>query len=476
MGERSESDWEVVGPVGEVPDAVAHAVEDGGGKRHSAINNVIRGSLGNLIEWYDWYIYSAFSVYFASAFFPSNNPTVELLQAMAVFSLGFIMRPIGGWFFGRFADRHGRRAGLTLSITMMAAGSLIITFTPTYGLIGIAAPILLLLARVLQGFSVGGEYGTSATYLSEVATPKRRGFYSSFQYVTLVSGQIIALLVQILLQSLISKQEMFVWGWRIPFFIGALGAVAVLILRRGMAETIHKVDAATEAKGQKAGTLALLFKYPRSFFIVLGLTFGGTIAFYTYTTYMQQFMVNTSGIEVETVTRINFFALLIFMLLQPLYGYISDHIGRRALLIFFGVGGTLFTVPILTLLGRTSNEWAAFGLMVASLVIVAGYTSINAIVKAELFPMKVRALGVGLPYALANALFGGTAPTVALFLKDQGHESWFFWYVTGAIFVSLLVYIWGIHDHRKVTTELDRDQAQRDARIAETSPDTGSAR
>lgn len=441
----------------------------GSRREHSAISNVIRGSLGNLIEWYDWYIYSAFSVYFAKAFFPSDNPTVELLQAMAVFSLGFIMRPIGGWFFGRFADRHGRRAGLTLSITLMAAGSLIITCTPTFGTIGLFAPILLLLARVLQGFSVGGEYGTSATYLSEVATPKYRGFYSSFQYVTLVSGQLIALLVQIVLQGLISREAMFAWGWRIPFFIGALGAIAVLFLRRGMAETVKTVDTATEVRGHKAGTLALLFKYPKSFFIVLGLTFGGTIAFYTYTTYMQQFMVNTSGIPVETVTRINFFALLVFMVLQPLYGWISDHIGRRALLIFFGVGGTLLTVPILTLLGRTSNAWAAFGLMGLALVVVAGYTSINAIVKAELFPMKVRALGVGLPYALANAIFGGTAPTVALWLKDQGHESWFFWYVTIAIFISLLVYVWGIADHRKVDTELDRDQTERDAAIAASS-------
>ncbi|WP_036961153.1 MFS transporter [Pseudoclavibacter soli] len=435
------------------------------GRHPSVAGNVIRGSLGNLIEWYDWYIYTAFSVYFSASFFPDSDPTVELLQTMAVFSLGFIMRPIGGWFFGRYADRHGRRSALTLSVVLMAGGSLIITITPDYQTIGVVAPILLLLARVAQGFSVGGEYGTSATYLSEVATPGRRGYYSSFAYVTLISGQLIALLVQIVLQQLISEDAMHTWGWRVPFAIGALGAIAVMLLRRGMSETIAVADAATEKKGEKAGSLALLFKYPKQFFIVLGLTFGGTIAFYTYTTYMQQFMVNTSKIDKPTVTLINFFALLIFVVLQPVYGWISDHIGRKPLLIFFGVGGTLFTVPILSTLAGVHDPFGAFALMLGALVIVGGYTSINAVVKAELFPAKVRALGVGLPYALANALFGGTAPTVALWLKSIGHENWFYWYVTVAIFVSLLVYVWGLTDHRKVATELDRDQAERDAQI-----------
>ena len=197
------------------------------------VANVLRGSVGNLIEWYDWYAYTAFSIYFAAAFFPKGDQTAQLLNTAAVFAVGFLMRPLGGWLLGRYADRHGRRAALTLSVTLMAFGSLIIALTPSYATIGVAAPVLLVLARLLQGLSVGGEYATSATYLSEVASPARRGFYSSFQYVTLTAGQLVALGVQIVLQQFLSKTEMMEWGWRIAFVIGATGAIIVMWLRRG---------------------------------------------------------------------------------------------------------------------------------------------------------------------------------------------------------------------------------------------------
>ncbi|MBS7455541.1 MFS transporter [Coralloluteibacterium stylophorae] len=427
-------------------------------KQPGVAGNVVRGSLGNLIEWYDWYAYSAFAVYFARSFFAEDDSS-RLLETFAVFSVGFLMRPIGGWFFGRFADRHGRRAALTLSVLMMGAGSLIITFAPTYASIGIGAPVLLVLARLLQGLSVGGEYGTSATYLSEVATPSRRGFYSSFQYVTLIAGQLLALGLQIALQQVLDEAQMSAWGWRIAFAVGAVGALTVLWLRRGMAESKPQatVDTLTDRRGRtlRDGSLALLFRYPRAFFMVLGLTLGGTVAFYTYTTYMQQFMVNTVGFAKPDVAVVNFLALLVFIVLQPLYGALSDRIGRKPLLVFFGIAGTLGTVPILGTLAGTQSLLAAFALMLAALVIVAGYTSINAIVKAELFPSNVRALGVGLPYAIANAVFGGTAPTVALWLKRIGHESWFFWYVTACIAVSLLVYLFGFRN--RAETHLDRD-------------------
>lgn len=369
-----------------------------------------------------------------------------------MFAVGFLMRPLGGWLLGRYADRHGRRAALTLSVTLMALGSLIIALTPSYATIGVAAPILLVLARLLQGLSVGGEYATSATYLSEVASPRRRGFYSSFQYVTLTAGQLVALGVQIVLQQFLSKAEMTEWGWRIAFVIGATGAIIVMWLRRGMDES---ENFERQKENPQKGTFRALLRHPKECLLVVGLTLGGTVAFYTYTTYLQKFMVNTSKIDAATVSWINFAALLVFVVLQPVAGALSDRIGRRPLLLGFGVLGTLATVPLLSTLARTSEAFPAFLLMLGGLVIVTGYTSINAIVKAELFPTNIRALGVGLPYALTVAIFGGTAEYVALWFKQAGMESVFFYYVAGCVLISLLVY--GFMRETSKDSVLDRE-------------------
>jgi MHS family alpha-ketoglutarate permease-like MFS transporter len=426
--------------------------------------NVIRGSLGNLIEWYDWYVYAAFSIYFASVFFPSSNSTAQLLNTAGIFAVGFLIRPLGGWLLGWYADRAGRRAALTLSVTMMGVGSLGIAVLPGYAQIGALAPILLVVARLLQGLSLGGEYGTSATYLSEVATPHRRGFYSSFQYVTLTSGQLLALGVQIILQQVLTQEQMHDWGWRIAFVIGALAAVTVMWLRRTMDES-ENYKLAVESNTER-GSLRILLSYPRECLTVVGLTLGGTIAFYTFTTYMQKFMINTTGLPKEQVTWINFVALVIFVGLQPLIGAFSDKIGRRPVLIAFGIGATVCTVPLLTAVSHAGSALSAFGLMLIGLVIVSGYTSINAVVKAELFPARIRALGVGLPYALTVAIFGGTTEYVALALKNNGHESWFFFYVAGAALISLLVYVFMGESSRsshleRETRELDTDEAER---------------
>ena len=418
--------------------------------------NVIRGSLGNLIEWYDWYVYAAFSVYFASVFFPSGNQTAQLLNTAGIFAVGFLVRPLGGWIFGRYADRFGRRASLTLSVTLMGVGSLGIAVLPGYAQIGALAPLLLVAARLLQGLSLGGEYGTSATYLSEVATPNRRGFYSSFQYVTLTSGQLLALGVQIVLQQLLTPEQLHSWGWRIAFVIGAAAAVTVMWLRRTMDESESFTLAVSE--DTERGTLKALLAYPRECLTVVGLTLGGTIAFYTFTTYMQKFMINTTGLPKEQVTWINFVALVIFVGIQPVFGALSDRIGRRPLLIAFAVSATLCTVPLLSAVARADSAWTAFVLMMLGLLMVSGYTSINAVVKAELFPARIRALGVGLPYALTVAIFGGTTEYIALWLKSIGHETWFFYYVAGAALVSLLVYVFMGESSSR--SELEREAAE----------------
>lgn len=418
-------------------------------KSNRVAGNIFKGSVGNLIEWYDWYVYSAFAVYFSAEFFPKGDPTSQLLNTAAIFAVGFLMRPIGSLLMGRYADRHGRRAALTLSITVMAGGSLIIACTPSYESIGIMAPIILVLARLLQGLSLGGEYGTSATYLSEMASSGRRGFYSSFQYVTLVAGQMVALGVQIVLQQLLSEPDMKAWGWRIPFIIGAMGAVAVLWLRRTMDES-EQFSNIKSQKRESAGTVRALMKHPKAVLTVVGLTLGGTVAFYTYTTYLQKFMVNTVGLPKEVVSWINFVALLIFVVLQPIAGLLSDKIGRRPLLMAFGILGTLLTAPLFFFMEKTTEPIVAFLLMMVGLIIVTGYTSINAIVKAELFPTEIRALGVGLPYALTVAIFGGTAEFIALWLKSIGMESLFYFYVAGCIAISFITY-WRMDESSKTS-------------------------
>ncbi|MFT3791970.1 MAG: MFS transporter [Rudaea sp.] len=407
------------------------------------LKSIVGGSIGNLVEYYDWYVYTSFSLYFARSFFAQGDAVSQALDAAAIFAVGFLMRPIGGWYFGRYADRHGRRAALMRSIVLMCAGSLLIALCPTRASIGVAAPVLLVFARLLQGLSLGGEYGSSATYLSEMATSERRGFWSSFLYVTLIAGQLLALAVLIVLQQwVLSEDQLKAWGWRIPFAIGALVALIALFLRRNMAETGAFVGSQGKAEARREeGSLGLLARHWRAALVVVGLTMGGTLAFYTYTTYMSKFLVLSVGLDKETATLVNAATLVGYMLLQPLVGGLSDYIGRRPILIAFGVFGVLLTVPVLSALQATRSPYAAFALIMLMLLVVSGYTAINAVVKAELFPVEIRALGVGLPYALAVAIFGGSAETVALWFKRIGHESGFYWYVTACIGCSLLVYV-----------------------------------
>jgi MHS family alpha-ketoglutarate permease-like MFS transporter len=403
------------------------------------IKAIFIGSIGNLVEWYDFYAYTAFALYFAPAFFPNSDPVVQQLNAAVLFAATFLMRPLGGWLFGYIADRYGRRISLTLSVVCMCLGSLLIAVTPTYQTIGIAAPAILALARIIEGLSLGGEYGASATYLSEVADPRHRGFYSSFQYVTLIGGQLTAIMVLLLLQKVfLTPEELKDWGWRIPFVIGAGLAIFAAVMRRSLQET----DAFVEAKkvSNPTGSIRRLLNYPRELLLVVGLTAGGTAAFYTFTTYMQTFVRLSVGLTEDQTTFVIFGSLIFATILQPIYGAVSDRIGRKPLLIFFGIAGTLSTIPILSTLKETTSPLIAFLLICTAWLFVAGYTSINAIVKAELFPTNVRALGVGLPYAITVSLFGGTAPAIALYFKSLGHEQWFYYYLSGMIFLSLIIY------------------------------------
>ncbi|HEY7395196.1 MAG TPA: MFS family transporter [Gemmatimonadaceae bacterium] len=400
----------------------------------SPIRSIVGASSGNLVEWFDFYVYAFTALYFSSAFFPKGNPTAQLMMSSGVFALGFFARPLGSWIFGRLADRTGRRRSLVIAVLMMSFGSLMVACLPTYAMIGVAAPVLLTVARVIQGISVGGEYGTSAAYMSEIARADRRGFYASFQYVTLIGGQLLATVVLTVLQIMLTQDELKAWGWRIPFVIGAIAALVALYVRRSLVET---TTAETRAH-EHAGTLRGLRTHPRAVFIVLGYTAAGSLLFYTYTTYMQKYLVNTAHLSTVVATNVMTAALACFMLMQPAFGALSDRIGRRTSMVCFGLFGVLATRPLLGAIGVATSPVAAFVLVALALAGVSFYSSVSGIVKAEMFPVQIRGLAVGLPYAISNALFGGTAEYVGLWFKNRGIEPVFYWYVTAVAGIGLI--------------------------------------
>ncbi|HWA62324.1 MAG TPA: MFS transporter [Caulobacteraceae bacterium] len=400
------------------------------------IKAILGGSAGNLVEWYDWFAYASFSLYFAKVFFPKGDQTAQLLQAAAVFAVGFLARPVGAWAMGLYADRAGRKAALIASVGLMCFGSLMVALVPGYAAIGAWAPAILTLARVIQGLSVGGEYGASATYMSEMAGRTRRGFWSSFQFVTLIAGQLTALGVLIVLQQTLAKADLEAWGWRVPFFIGAGLAIVVFWIQYGLQETgsFH----AAKAGGERSSMTGLFLKHPKETAMIFAFTSAGSLAFYAYTTYMQKFLVNTAHFSKDQATEITAGSLLVFLLVQPLTGALGDRLGRRIVLAGGFAALALATYPLMSTLARASDPWAAFFLLTAVLVAYSGYSAVNAVVKSELFPAHIRGLGVALPYALANTVFGGTAEYVALWFKEQRLESGFYVYVSIVCAVAAL--------------------------------------
>lgn len=393
--------------------------------------SIVGGSAGNLVEWYDWFAYAAFAIYFAPVFFPKADPTAQLLSTAAIFAVGFIMRPIGAWVMGRFADTRGRKAGLSLSVALMFSGSMLIAIAPTYATAGLFGPATLLIARMLQGLSLGGEYGASATYLSEMAPKDHRGFWASFQYMTLIGGQLCAIFVAVILQAFLTEAELTAWGWRIPFVIGAILALVVYMLRRNLAETPSFEN---QAADRPVSTAKLLWKEHRRESILVGmLSAGGGLAAYTYTSYMQKYLFNTVGFDKATATYVIAAALIWFTLMQPLFGALADRFGRKPMLLLFGIGGAIVAAPTFLTLETVTSPIVATLLILVPLTFQAGYTANNALVKAELFPAHIRGLGVALPYAIGNAIFGGTVEMVALGLKGAGVEWLFYFYVAAVI-------------------------------------------
>ncbi|MCC3133545.1 MFS transporter [Campylobacter jejuni] len=403
--------------------------------RTKKIRSIIAASSGNLVEWFDFYIYAFTATYFAHTFSTSDNPIVQQINAFGVFAAGFFMRPIGSWLFGSLADKVGRKKSMVVSVVLMALGSFMIAALPSKDVVGDFAIILLLLARLIQGLSVGGEYGIAATYLSELATEGKRGFYSSFQYVTLIGGQLLAVASISIMLFFFSIDEMKDYAWRILFVVGGILALGSLLVRKVMNESATQIH-----KHEDRGTLKALFTSSwKQFLMVLGITAGGSLAFYTITTYTKTFMEN-SGMDKTLVNNLFLGALFILMIIQPLFGYIGDKIGHKRSLIIFCILAFVGIYPIFNLISSNaqSNASLVFILVVLLFIILSFYTSVAGIFKAKLFPEHVRALGTGFGYAISNAIFGGSAPWVALQFKNAGMENGFFVYIA---VLTLLMFI-----------------------------------
>lgn len=403
--------------------------------RAKKIRSIVAASSGNLVEWFDFYIYAFTATYFAHTFSTSDNPIVQQINAFGVFAAGFFMRPISSWLFGSLADKVGRKKSMVVSVVLMALGSFMIAALPSKDVVGDFAIILLLLARLIQGLSVGGEYGIAATYLSELATEGKRGFYSSFQYVTLIGGQLLAVASISIMLFFFSIDEMKDYAWRILFVVGGILALGSLLVRKVMNESATQIH-----KHEDRGTLKALFTSSwKQFLMVLGITAGGSLAFYTITTYTKTFMEN-SGMDKTLVNNLFLGALFILMIIQPLFGYIGDKIGHKRSLIIFCILAFVGIYPIFNLISSNaqSNASLVFILVVLLFIILSFYTSVAGIFKAKLFPEHVRALGTGLGYAISNAIFGGSAPWVALQFKNAGMENGFFVYIA---VLTLLMFI-----------------------------------
>ena len=405
-------------------------------EKRDRVMAIVGAASGTLVEWFDFYIYAAFAIYFTHALTaPDMSDASKAIYVWGVFAASFFMRPLGSWLFGWIGDTYGRKKSMIISITLMAISSFLFAALPTYEQVGMVAPFLLLAVRLLQGLSVGGEYGTVATYMSEVALKGQRGFYASFQYVTLSGGQLLASALGVLMLALMSKEQLMDGGWRIPFIVGGVVAILSFFARRHLKETLSE----DESKKEGSGSLKELFKHNwKTFLLVVGYTSAGSLCFYIITVYSKTY-ITSLGFDDKTVGYMMTIALFVFMCAQPLFGILSDRIGRRASMMLFSITCAIFIYPVMVIAMPYFHDSAVIVtlLLIFLMFMLSFYTSISGLVKAEMFPPYIRALGVGFAYAVGNAIFGGSAPAVALKLKDLGMENSFFVYVIVMLIICL---------------------------------------
>jgi MFS transporter, MHS family, alpha-ketoglutarate permease len=401
------------------------------------VRTLVAASIGNAVEWYDWTIYATFSIFFATQIFPAENAALALISTLATYALAFFFRPLGGWLLGRFADLRGRRTAMLLTIVLMAGGSFIIGILPTFSLVGWLAPILLLLARIGQGMSLGGEVSNASAYLAEIAPPEKRGRYSAFFYISTGSAVLIASLLGALLTAVLTREELAAYGWRIPFLIGGVLGLVGLWLRRAMPETEQFEENKAKAQQLRHPLLTTVREHPKAVGQLVAFTLLSTLCYYTFFSALTPFAVTSRGADAGQVFTALSIATALFVALQYPLGVLSDRFGRKPQLLVWSAATAVLIVPLSTLIGP--GLWNMLVVFCVGLGLYTAMTSIAPAIMSELFPTELRGLGIGAWYNLTVATFGGTAPLVIQSLSAAGLAQAFFWYVAAGAVIAFVV-------------------------------------
>lgn len=397
------------------------------------------GCIGHAIEWFDFSIYANLAIFFGPQLFPSTDQRSALLAAFGVYALGFVMRPAGGWLLGVFADRYGRRAALTISVTLMALGSLMLAVVPPYAAIGLGAPIVATAARLLQGLSVGGEFAAACSFLAETAPPNRRGLHGSFLFFGTGIGLIGASGLTWMLSQSLTHEQMASFGWRIPFVIGALMGLFAYWLRTRVEET-EAFRRSAASGSTRNGSLKVLFtQYARQTWTLIGTSILGAFAFYLFIVYVPVYAIHRSGAVPSVAYAASTMSLIAFTVVHPLFGMLSDRFGRRPQLIVAAAAYTFFLYPVVLSVGNTF--WSIALVELFGMVLYALYTAIAPAVMAEIFGAEIRSLGIGLPFNLVVALLGGTTPYLMTWLQGRHQENLFLIYVCVGSAISLVTFL-----------------------------------
>jgi MHS family alpha-ketoglutarate permease-like MFS transporter len=400
------------------------------------VRTLVSASIGNAVEWFDWTVYATFLVYFSTQFFPKENEALALIGTTSAYALAFFFRPLGGWLLGRFADLRGRKAGMLLTILLMAGGSLVIAVLPTYEQVGWLAPVLLLLARIAQGMSLGGEVSNASAYLAEIAPPARRGRYSAFFYISTGTALLLASLLGVLLTNVLSEDQLASYGWRIAFAIGGLLGLIGLWLRRTLSETDQFEENAAKARATKNPLWLTIRDHPRAVLQLIGFTVLNTLSYYTFFSALTPFAITYRDADANDVFVALSIGTALFVALCYPFGALSDRFGRKPQMLVWSAGLAVLVVPLSFLV--RDNLFSLTVVFCTGLALYALLASIVPAVMSELFPTELRATGIGAWYNLTVACFGGTAPLVIAALSEAGHPLWFFWYVAAGAVVAFV--------------------------------------
>ncbi len=410
--------------VGTSPDVKVH-------KSH--VRTLVGTGIGNAVEWYDWAIYATFSPFIASALFSSADPTSAMLSTLAIFAVGFVARPFGGFVFGWIGDRIGRKTSMTVAVALGAVGSLLIGIAPTFESVGVFASVMLLIARLIQGLAHGGELPSSQTYLSEMAPKEHRGFWATLIYTSGTAGILAGTLLGAILTATLSKDDMSSWGWRIPFLIGGVLGIYALFMRAKMKET-----EAFEAETPNEKRLPIwpqIVKYRKQALQVIGLTVGLTVVYYIWGVVAPSYAATTLKMDRGEALWAGVVANVVFIAALPFWGKLSDRIGRKPVIISSAAGAALLHFPMTWLL--KDSPWQLAVSMSVMLFFIAGSAAIVPAVYAELFPTHIRTIGVGVPYSICVAAFGGTAPYLQTWLGSIGQAQLFNVYAVILLLVGI---------------------------------------